>query len=858
MRHRVYTPRELLRLRHRPPQKDIYVKLASKVREDSELGEIIRIVERPLSLIIEECNSSDSDEMHRRPTQQLDGTDSERKYRGRSDSEVDRAPVVAPADLATQKSEGFQKFYNSVVSPTHVRVTAGGRIVPNTRGPHSPTSKWNRERSSIDGQNQPRNMNGTQPEGVAYPVFPPSWGHFAPVVPPPAPGTLPGMALRPEGLPFMPPPPMDYNLATVSYNQFPPPGFPIQLPSQAVPYGKLPDTGMEQARGIHLSPTEQFDQSRPFLYNGQWWIANGGALYPISMPPQINFAPPPVPSPSAPRPGGDFNISSARYGRPSSRQPNTLPFRLQNDRSASPPVSSIRPSSITQKQLEVLRSQKRYHEDQLRYNKHQIDARDMEERLQHICREIKHFERMLATQLEFEARKYPKVGSPDGPPSNSSNDYANSNSESDNPNTADPGHRSGFENQSRTDKLNIRSVSAHSQLKSTTPVTSAKDFSKAAKSDEVQHRKPSSLPVNAALAPVFQPRSDLGTSVVAADEEDEVDETAQPRQYEHLTKKAEGWRTFFREKLESDKNMGPPYLIGKLKPGVQPERARETDYVYNRELTADEKRAQVMYWGRAPFIFETGLPLYDGKNFYEPRVIREEPMSSGESVFQNASEPNESKTSPAKPNEADPFHAVPEATRSSVRYGFDDATRSESLHRTDSLQGSSFSEVPRSESHVSHPGSRYLEFRRIINEHTRNPIEKFRAKVSDDSGDEEGNLIFKGRRVDRDASKYPKDIWSTMRKNGKTSANVVAGQVSPMTAQGVLPHYAGHATASLTPAATTNSRGCSAKLGDVNDSQTANISVGRREENRRPLELLDEQLRSVSLQDKSHHGFSTR
>jgi hypothetical protein len=97
-----------------------------------------------------------------------------------------------------------------------------------------------------------------------------------------------------------------------------------------------------------------------------------------------------------------------------------------------------------------------------------------------------------------------------------------------------------------------------------------------------------------------------------------------------------------------------------------------------------------------------------------------------------------------------------------------------------------------------------------------------------------------------------------MRKNGKTSANVVAGQVSPMTAQGVLPHYAGHATASLTPAVTTNSRGNSAKLGDMNASPTANITVGRREENRPPLELLDQQLRGASLQDKSHHGFSTR
>jgi hypothetical protein len=97
-----------------------------------------------------------------------------------------------------------------------------------------------------------------------------------------------------------------------------------------------------------------------------------------------------------------------------------------------------------------------------------------------------------------------------------------------------------------------------------------------------------------------------------------------------------------------------------------------------------------------------------------------------------------------------------------------------------------------------------------------------------------------------------------MRKKGKTSANVVAGQVSPMTAQGVLPHYSGHATASLTPAFTTNSRGHAARLSDTHDSPAANIIVGRREENRHPHDLLTQQLRNASFQDKRHHGFSSR
>ncbi|KAI1039233.1 hypothetical protein LB505_007391 [Fusarium chuoi] len=107
----------------------------------------------------------------------------------------------------------------------------------------------------------------------------------------------------------------------------------MQLPSQAVPYGKLPDAGTEQARNVHLSPADQFDNSRPFLYNGQWWIANGGNLYPISIPPQMSFAPPVVPSPSAPRPSDvdahhHDSLSTCLFAyRMSLRAPPVLPCR---------------------------------------------------------------------------------------------------------------------------------------------------------------------------------------------------------------------------------------------------------------------------------------------------------------------------------------------------------------------------------------------------------------------------------------------------------------------------------------------------------------------------------------------------
>ncbi|KAF5017635.1 hypothetical protein F66182_10421 [Fusarium sp. NRRL 66182] len=859
-----YSARELLRLRHTAPPKEVSYQLAAKVEADFdlEIGDIIRTGSaRPLSLIVEESGgSSDSDDhIHRSAAQQLDGTDSERKYRARSDSEHERGPIIAPPDLATQKSEGFQKFYNSVVSPTHVRVTAGGRIVPNTRGPHSPTSKWTRERSSVDAQTQARPFNGSQPDSVPYPVLPPGWGHFATVVPPHAPGTLPGMTLRPEGYPFMAPH-MSFNLAAVPYNQFPPPNLSIQHPSQATHFVKHPDVSAEQARNIHLSPAEQFDPSRPFYYNGQWLIANGNNLYPINMMPQMGFAPPPMANQPLPRHSGDFNPPSARMSRVPSRQPDPSPVSLKAamgdaSRSTSPPVSSIRPSSITQKQLEVLRSQKRYHQDQLQYNKHQIDLKDMEDRLQTICREIEHFERMYATQLEFEARKYPKLESQaDDVHSSASTGYAHSDSDSDGPITVPAVPSSGFKNHSSGRKTHVRSVSAHSLPKPAAIVASAKSPNYVSNNDNVSQRKSSSLPINAALAPVFQPRADMTTSTVATDEE----EAARARHHERMSKSAEHWRSYFK-KTEGVKNYGIPYLMGKLNPGVRPENARDADYTYDRPLTEEEERARYMYWGKAPHHVQNGLPKYDGKHFYPPSPVKEEPMNGAVSATQSLSQNNETKPPSVKAGDTDPFHAVAQEGMSTTRNRLDEATRSESLHRTDgSLRASSISELPRSESYASHPSPRYMEFRQIVNERARISTEKYRAKVSDDSGDEDGNLLFKGRRtIDRPSNKYPSDIWSTMRKNGKTSANVIAGQVSPMTAQGVLPHYSGHATASLTPTFNTNSRGHGVRLGETNDSTTTNTPSGRHEENRPPLELLERQLRSVSLQDRNPQGFSS-
>ncbi|KAM5345750.1 hypothetical protein ACJ41O_011611 [Fusarium nematophilum] len=874
MSSRTYSARELLRFRHVPLSEDLSDRLAARAEEDFDLAEIIRASSaKPRSLIVEGGSGSepdDRDRVCRGPAQQLDGTDS---VRGRTGSEHERGPITAPSDLAAQRAEGFQKFYNAVISPTHVRVTAGGRIVPNTRGSHSPSVKWARERNPADTGAHGRVVSGFPAEGIPYPILPPTWGHYAPMVPAHAPGFAPGMAFRPDGFPAMAPPmaynmPGAYAMQPLPYNPFAvpnPPPQPQQSSSAPQVNKQNAANGPDQSKSIPLAPAEQFDPNRPFFYNGQWLMAHGNHLVPYGMMPQLGFAPPTIPNQPAPRPSADASLAHNASPRKPEQSPDrqsqvSLPWTLDTVSSVVAPVSSIRPSSITMKQLGVLRSQKKYHEDQIQYNKHQIDHKDMEQRLQHICSEIEHFQKMYENQLEFEERTYPKIVIGH---SGSSSGYAPSDAESESPAAARNGLPSAMKGHGTRDRTKIRSVATHNPSKSTTAIAPVKAPIRSSSGDQETQRKPSSLPVNAALAPPFQPRAEKNySSLMTA-----VPGPAAPAaslKPEHLARSASQWRSYFK-KPEVVKDYGTPYLTGKLAPGVQLENAKDTDYFYNRELTEDEHRARHMYWGKAPHHLQKGLPKYDGKHFYPPSPVK---GNSTDTVESAVSEHNpikniqESKPLTPKPFEREPIHATDQAGPSAIRTRIDEVTRSESLHRAEnSLRGSSVSELPRSESYLSQPSPRYLEFRRIVNEKTRIASEKQRAKVEDDSGDEDGNLLFKGRRMMGRAvsTKHPNDIWSTMRRKGKTSADVVAGKVSPMTAQGVLPHYAGHASASLSPAianTSVNPRG--AKHGETSGMPSANTAMEKQGENRPPLELLEQQLRSASFQDKNFRGFPTR
>src|SRR5271170_3533884 len=73
--------------------------------------------------------SSDEDEVGYTGHPTLVRLNTKWHLRGRGSSEQSSQPLPAPSGDAAQKAENFRKFYQAVRSPTHVRVTAGGRIV---------------------------------------------------------------------------------------------------------------------------------------------------------------------------------------------------------------------------------------------------------------------------------------------------------------------------------------------------------------------------------------------------------------------------------------------------------------------------------------------------------------------------------------------------------------------------------------------------------------------------------------------------------------------------------------------------------------------------------------------------------
>lgn len=681
---------------------------------------------------------------------QLDGTESEWRYRGRTDSDaIGAQPISAPTGLAAQKDEGFQRFYRAVVSPTHVRVTAGGRIVPNTRGSPSPTARWPRDKPAMEAATH----NSRQPnrEPLQQPQFamPQPIGFFPPhaMIPGFAPGMVP-MPTGPAPYPVMPwhvgfniggaigmaPHPMSHVQGLMA---MPPP------PPNSANNDRQSETGAsENATPTRVVASDHCDPTRPHIHNGQWMVPPGGAFHPFALGPHHGFLGPPMMSPMAagqrfipshiiaPVPQNNGQIPQTQAaGVPLPMQP--YPTGPDLALSAGQHQSSIRASQITKRQLSVLRASLKWTEDQLQYNKHQIDERSMELHAQSLRHSIEHFEKIQDEQAANENRCLAKDQSQDDLSDSVSADEDRSKSPVASSSTKPGNSADSFSSlpdeasivRADKEKPNNQRTALSSNHNSalTQAIANAQPLGAA---DEIgASRKSSALPVTAALAPPFQPRAVGNQS--ASDE---------PPCSINI-------RSMYQE------NTSPkPYLIGELPIGMKAERARDTDYVYPRQLTEDELRARHMYWGKAPHHLQSGLPKFDGKDFYPPSP------DSSQSPDNDSDLTRKFDTVMAKvieaesgvrngETEADPFRSSRRTPHPFGRGGMDTSTESSS---------SQHSTVPNQDRDMLVVRHSRQDTGKKAFGGSRHPVavaDSPNARSESDSPDEndEKNIVFKGR-----------------------------------------------------------------------------------------------------------------
>ncbi|OTA04181.1 hypothetical protein A9Z42_0047430 [Trichoderma parareesei] len=794
---------------------------------------------------------------------QLDGTEAEWRYRGRNDPEpVGAQPMSAPTGLAAQKDEGFQRFYRAVVSPTHVRVTAGGRIVPNTRGSPSPTTRWPKDKpageATENNANRPPNREVLQQGQFALPQPIGFFPHHA-MIPGFAPGMIPAMHGMPgmPGMHAMPPMPAMAGVPAAAgpYPFMWPMGFNMGAPMGA-PMGMAPAPHMmghvpglvamqppnqnpaandkqseaaasQNATPTRASPAENGDAARPVVHNAQWMVPPG-ALHHFAMGPHPGFLGPPMMSPMA----AGHRFVPNHVMAPVAQSNGQTPQMPQHQAMAMPPPmafpmvpglapvpgqhhSSIRASQITKKQLSVLRASLRWAEDQLQYNKHQIDERTMELHAQSLRNSIEHFEKVEAEQVANEQRNLPKDQAKEGTSESVSADEERSKSPQ--PSSAKPENSVESASSLQEESFNVRADkqklnpqhstlnSTHEnkavQLASTIQTLSISETSGA-------NKRSSTLPVTAALAPPFQPRAVGG----------------------HATRDR---LAFSVASVHEQDVSNKPYLVGQLRAGLSAEKARSSGYIYPRELTDEERRARHLYWGNSPHDLPKGLPRFDGKDFYPPSAV-----ISARNELTHHDEPDflapEIDIGGKNANTGvDPFQS----------------SRRQHQYRRGGV-GISVESDPSQQSGASSNGVDALAVHVAPQDSGKGGIDKNRHSVAtatipnapseSDSPDEndDKSIVFKGRNSLRQTRQRPRSgIWHDMMKRGTSSSNAVPGMISSTTAQGVLPHYSGHATASLAPTATNISsspREQASKSGTPNDSGSAGPVAERQIENRPP------------------------
>lgn len=588
-----YSFAHLKALQKSPTDRNVETQLSLRLQQDTALrrfsnfvictvltatlDEIVQPFGRPAEPLLTELQGNKSSIKSRSgilmtTRQQLDGADAEWQYSGRTGVEcAGNQPIPAPPELQTQQNEGFQRFFKAVVSPSHVRVTAGGRIVPNTRS--SPASKHLKDRPFPEA---PSMQKGCHPgfssgqhliAGPAYHAYPPFFPAFATTMhgfPPPGPYPWPPWQV---GLNVCAPYPhyaLGQNLGHDASHQ------------GSDKYTGTINTGKVDPFRHGLGP---MDQSQPGQHREHWNTPPPAPIYPHvaqTLPKSVEQD---LPAASEAKSQGPATAVSAKSPKLNSSSGDSKTDGAATAQSSSnpgifshTPISSIRPSHITKKQIDVLKSSLRYLEDQLQYNKHQIDEKAVGNQADLVREQIRHFKSNLSVQRSFEDSHYPKPNSKseDSDSSNVLNGVsriANTESSLSSDSGQEASTRPHEEQRVTASKVSLRSAS-----KLVTDCVTASELL-------ASPTKSSRLPGHAAMAPPFRPR--VGGELEKASWDASVNRFAAP------------------DVVASSNNP------------ISQSSSLRSRHACSHELTGDELRARHAYWGAFSGSLLTVFPTGD-------------------------------------------------------------------------------------------------------------------------------------------------------------------------------------------------------------------------------------------------------
>lgn len=605
-------------------------------------------------------------------------------FRRRNSSDHSSQPHSAPTGLVAQQSENFKRFYRAVVSPTHVRVTAGGRIVPNTRATGALQFEWNSDKQIFE----PRKLSSdTEIKPLRVPSFP-LGAAFTPGFPQLLPGSLlPSYNHVPQHNPHSLATVATQNMGDLSGNGQAP------APNGEPSAGTLHPASVPQP--IKISHPSQFDHSKPFVFNGQ-------LVYPLPrghLPPPYTF---PLPVHLIGNPNhGQSTLPPAGFLMPQpaiSMAPpavvNTVPLdqnsTVPNPSTTQPMenVTSYNPylplpghvsvADITKVQIEGFRSHLNFINDQLANAPHPIDTQYLEGQRTDLLAIIEKMETMLTIQLAYDRKQcgaaYPNGVMEPGLLAQPEQHAVHGDTRQ--------GCGKGIETTSITSSKKeavTLGTNIAPALSPTKPIKSEVDqgtdgtsTAKGPIRSESTVRK-SKLTAAAAMAPPFQPRtqamvaansfsgiassSSTNSTLFNAQDNGEnktanlgymaysptVTETCNatlpgplsthgtsiytqndslPVTFPHAHT-IQQFTSFNDPAVSTISPAAVPYLVGTIPQGGEGNEAKITDLQYPRPLTDDERRARYLYWGRAPRSAYGGLPKFDGKDFYPPSPVKE-------------------------------------------------------------------------------------------------------------------------------------------------------------------------------------------------------------------------------------------